>query len=144
MPEQSTITACHCVNLRRATHQLTDFYSRILEPSGLTLPQFSLLKNMSALEPCSTTALARKVRLEHSTIVRNLQLMEEQGLIADMRESGRKLRVWHLTDKGKEALAAGIPLWENAQDRVAEALGPEGLQQFTAMLARLQTLGGVQ
>lgn len=144
MADQSTITACHCVNLRRATHQLTDFYSRILEPSGLTLPQFFLIKNMSALEPCSTSALARKVRLKHSTIVRNLQVMEAQGLIADMRESGRKLRVWQLTDKGHEALAAGIPLWKKAQDRVAEALGPDGVRQFTAMLARLQTLGGVQ
>ena len=133
--------ACHCVNLRRATSALTDHYSRLLGPSGLSLPQFSLLKNLADLGNCSTTDLARRVRLEHSTLVRNLHLLEAQGLVSDKREQGRKRSVWHLTDKGRRALATGLPLWEQAQNTVEQALGEEGLARFNELLEKLQALG---
>ena len=135
-------SACHCVKLRRTSNRLTEYYSRMLEPSGLTLPQFSLLKNINALGDCSTTQLSRKVGLEHSTLVRNLRLLVAQGLVVDMKKSGSKCNMWHITESGNCALAKGIPLWEQAQQVVEDALGKDGLRQFEDALDRICAAGG--
>ena len=135
-------SACHCVRLRRTSGKLTDFYSRMLEPSGLTLPQFSLLKNIDHLGECSTAQLSRKVGLEHSTLVRNLRLLVTQGLVVDRKKPGCKCNMWHITESGNRALAKGIPLWEKAQRTVEDALGLDGLRQFEDMLDRIYATGG--
>lgn len=134
-------SACHCVKLRRTSSRLTDLYSRLLEPSGLTLPQFSLLKNIHALGDCSTAQLSRQVGLEHSTLVRNLRLLVAQGLVVDRKKPGGKCNAWQITESGELTLAKGIPLWEQAQRLVEEALGKEGLQQFEDMLDRICAIG---
>ncbi len=135
-------SACHCVKLRRATSRLTDFYSRMLEPSRLTLPQFSLLKNIKGLGDCSTAQLSRKVGLEHSTLVRNLRLLVAQGLVVDLKKPGCKCNMWHITESGGRALAKGMPLWEQAQRAVEDALGNDGLRRFEDALDRISAAGG--
>ena len=134
-------SACHCVKLRRTSGKLTDFYSRMLEPSGLTLPQFSLLKNIDALGECNTAELSRKVGLEHSTLVRNLRLLAAQGFVADGKKPGCKCNVWQITESGSSALARGRPLWERAQQIVEEALGKDRLKEFEEMLDSVYAAG---
>ena len=134
-------SACYCVKLRRTSSKLTDFYSRMLEPSGLTLPQFSLLKNINALGDCSTAQLSRKIGLEHSTLVRNLRLLVAHGLVVDMKKPGSKCNIWHITKSGNCALAKGIPLWEQAQRFVEAALGKDGMRKFEDMLDRIYATG---
>ncbi len=146
MPEETEVSdypalsQCHCVKCRRAASHLTECYTKMLKPCGLTLSQFSLLRNLSAMESGSTADLARRVRLDHSTLVRNLQAMQAQGLIRDEREAGRRLSVWRLTDRGRTALQTGTPLWQKAQKAVEDALGEENLTLLKDMMVRLQGL----
>lgn len=62
--------ACYCINLRRMNARVTEYYDRMLAPSGLTVSQFSLLKNLDRMGECSVTGLAKAVELERSTLAR--------------------------------------------------------------------------
>ena len=107
MADATHLSQCHCVNVRRTANTITNFYSEILREAGLTLPQYSLLKNIDALERCSTTELSHKVRLEHSTLVRNLQNLAKLNLIMDGKEDGHKRSIWIITDLGQKAILFG-------------------------------------
>jgi DNA-binding MarR family transcriptional regulator len=50
---------CICINLRRTTQMITQYYDVLLTPSGLKLTQFSLLQQIRLREPVSITELAR-------------------------------------------------------------------------------------
>jgi hypothetical protein len=65
-------TACNCINLRRASQAITEFYDEILASSGLKISQYLLLRNIKRLGPVSVSSLALEIRLDRTTIVRNL------------------------------------------------------------------------
>ena len=133
-------TPCHCINLRRVAAHVTDYYSRVLKPCGLTVSQFSLLWTLDAMEQSNTTALAERVGLDRSTLVRNLKPLQDAGFIDDISGDGQRDRVLHVTDKGKRALEIGRPLWKSAQKEIVALLGPERLEVFNDVLHKLQRL----
>lgn len=139
MQENIKRTPCHCINLRRAANHITNYYTRALEPCGLTVSQFSVLWSLDALGQSNTTALAERVGLDRSTLVRNLKPLQTGGFIGDVAEAGQRDRMLHVTEKGAKALEIGIPLWKSAQREVKGLLG-EKLEIFSDALYALQTL----
>ena len=133
-------TPCYCINSRRATNALTAHYDKALAACGLSVGQFSLLRNLDAMGGSNVTALADRVGLERTTVVRNLKPLTEGGFIQDSVEASGRERRLLVTAKGKAALAKGIPLWKQAQKDVREAIGPEHMDMFRAVMAALQGL----
>lgn len=133
-------TPCHCINLRRAANHISEYYTRVLEPCGLTVSQFSVLWTLDAMGRSNTTALAERVGLDRSTIVRNLKPLLEKEFIEDVSDEGQRDRVLRVTEKGAKALKIGIPLWKSAQKEVKDLLGAEKLNIFRDVLCMLQIL----
>lgn len=133
-------SGCYCINLRRAVGAVSAFYDRELAPIELTVNQFSLLRNLSRVEPCSVSTLAAYVGLERTTLVRTLKPMLERGLIADMAASGQRNRVLQLTEQGRMVMQQGVPLWEQAQAETMQCIGEENMQTFLEILDRLEQL----
>lgn len=136
----NNLSPCHCVNLRRATGALTDYYNQAIEPCGLTISQFSLLWSLDFLGTSNITALAERVGLERSTLVRNLKPLTGKGYIEDLAGAGERDRQLRVTPKGKMALEIGIPLWKEAQREIKTVIGIDNMDMFREILAKLQAL----
>jgi DNA-binding MarR family transcriptional regulator len=133
-------SACHCINLRRAAQAITHLYDEALEPSGLKITQFSLLRAVQRRGPVSISALAEEMQLDRTTLGRNLHVLEREGLVSFSSGNDQRERTVLLTDAGKTAIATAKPLWEQAQTRITELVGKEQLETLTALLVKVQTI----
>lgn len=131
---------CNCINLRRASQAITEVYDEFLVPSGLKTNQFSILKHIEHLEPVSVSDLAQEIRLDRTTLVRNLKPLEASGFIADVAARGTRNRQLKLTDKGLEMLKIAEPLWIEAQNFMEQYLGRDDMSILTALLSKIEAL----
>lgn len=130
--------ACIATGLRVATQRAGRVLERHLAPSGLSPAQFRLMTVIAAAEDDSVAALAERMGLDQSTLSRNLRALERAGLaeIAAVEADLRRRTVW-LTEAGARRLEAALPLWREAQARLAEAIAPA---QVGALLAATEEL----
>jgi len=115
---------CLCGRLRRASRTLSRLYDEALEPAGLTVTQFSILRTLTRLEHPTLGELAEETSHEKSGLWRTLQPLIRDGLV-ETAADGRAQRLG-LTDQGMMALVRAMPLWRQAQGRVDRVLGPRG------------------
>lgn len=128
------------MNLRRASRSITGIYDDFLKPSGLSINQFSLLKHMKKLELVSVSDLALKMRLDRTTLVRNLKSIEERGFITDIALPGTRNRQLELTEIGLEILERGEVLWVEAQSFLEQSLGKDDMNTLTGLLSKIERL----
>jgi DNA-binding MarR family transcriptional regulator len=128
-------TACVCVNLRRATRALTQLYDSALADAGIKVTQFSLLRAVERNEPAAITTLAEDLDLDRTTLARNLLPLRRDRLVT--LTAGDDLRVTEvrLTAKGRKAIAAALPLWQQVQGEIAERLGAGRVEQMREIAA---------
>ena len=131
---------CNCINIRRASQAITEVYDEILAPSDLKIGQFSLLKHINELGPISVSDLALIIRLDRTTLVRNLKPLEERGFVTDISTEGTRNRQLKLTDKGVQAYKSAELLWEKAQGFLEEYLGRDNIDTFTTLLSKIEAL----
>ncbi|MBB6214240.1 DNA-binding MarR family transcriptional regulator [Anaerosolibacter carboniphilus] len=131
---------CNCLNLRRASQAITEVYDEFLAPSELKISQFSLLKHIKHMGPVSVSALALKIRLDRTTLVRNLKPIEVRGLITDIAEKGTRNRQLKLTDKGLETFEKAERLWSEAQSFIEQYLGKDDINTLTVLLSKIEAL----
>jgi DNA-binding MarR family transcriptional regulator len=113
--------ACFALHARMTARLLSRAYEAALRPVGLKIPQFGILGSIAHGTTLSETALADKLGLERTTLVRNLQTLIEKGWIEPTPGDGRGQR-HQLTPAGQAVLEAAIPLWEKAQSEVEARL----------------------
>ncbi|MBU1331834.1 MAG: MarR family winged helix-turn-helix transcriptional regulator [Gammaproteobacteria bacterium] len=133
-------TQCLCTKLRRASRGVSKLYDDALAGVGLTVAQYSLLKNLQRLEQPSITCLAQAVGLERSTLGRNLRLLENKGLVVLEGGEDQRNRLVLLTAEGDKCLERGLQAWQQAQEQLASRLGPEQKAALMTMLDQLETL----
>lgn len=118
--------ACTCANLRRASRAVTQLYDETLAPSGLRATQLCVLLACGASTDVSITRVSEMLVMDRTTLSRNLRPLERDGLIEITADaSDRRARLVRLTDLGHSRIEAAYPLWQQAQQRVIEALGEE-------------------
>jgi DNA-binding MarR family transcriptional regulator len=114
--------ACFALHARMTARLLTRVYDAAVRPTGLRFAQFALLGAIAHGSATSQTALADRLGLERTTLVRNLKFLEQKGWIEATPGGGRGL-AHRLTPAGREILARAIPLWERAQADIEARLG---------------------
>lgn len=131
---------CTCLNIRRASRGVTQFYDKVLEPSGLTVTQLSLLRHVEQLGPIAISELAKAMRIDRTTLNRNLKPLVDAGLL--VINPGNDSRVKHvlLSEVGKTVIVKAWVLWEEAQAALKEYLGEEDLATLVKLLARVEAL----
>ncbi|MDQ1850276.1 MarR family transcriptional regulator [Gemmobacter fulvus] len=101
-----------CFNLYAASHAFTRFYQPILEPLGLTYPQYLVLLALGRDDGRGVGALGEELMLDTNTLSPLLKRMEALGLVSRTRMAEDERRVMvQLTDSGKALAirAAAIP-----------------------------------
>ena len=132
--------ACACGRLRRATRALTQLYDDLLEPAGLRLTQFSLLRTLAAFGAMLISNLAERLLLDRTALSRNLDPLVEQGLVEIVRGRDARTREVAISRQGMNALKAAEPHWTRAQKAVAERIGASKLEALIATLGELEAL----
>jgi DNA-binding MarR family transcriptional regulator len=130
-------STCYCVVARTAARKTTALYDALLEPAGVTLAQFSLLRKIDRAGTASLTKLGQLTELDRSTIGRNVKALERLQLVRAALAKDQREAAVQLTPAGKRALRIGAPLWEEAQRRVETALGDAGVAQLQTLALNL-------
>lgn len=129
---------CYCTNLRRAARAVTRFYDHVLESSGLRVTQFALLVHLHTLGPVPLHRLAEAVKLERTTLLRNLHGLESRNLVS--KRAAAKAHIIGLTPQGERLLCDAMPRWEAAQKKIHAALTDEEHAVLGRALQRLEAL----
>lgn len=153
---------CHCLNTRRASRAVTQFYEKVLEPSGLKVTQYSLLWHLELVEPATIGELAKTMRIDRTTLNRNMKPLIDVGLITvnsvekiihghgllykyvgqitvNSGEHSRSKQVT-LTEIGRTALATAEVLWGEAQASLKEYMGEVELDTLNKLHSKLEAL----
>jgi DNA-binding MarR family transcriptional regulator len=130
-------TLCACTKLRRSARAVTAFYDAALEGSGLTTPQFSLLRLLARAGPSSLSAFAAQTGHDRTTISRTVGALRDQGLVQSAEGPDQRAHMVALSPAGRAAIARSIPAWEAAEARVDAALGGDRTTLF-ALLDRIE------
>jgi Transcriptional regulators len=112
----------------------------MLEPSGLKVTQYSLLRHLAQIEPVKITELAKFMRIDRTTLNRNMKPLIEAGFIEVNTGVDPRSRQILLTAEGKSVLSSAAGLWEKAQTAMREYLGEAELEQYKKLIAKLEAL----
>lgn len=126
--------------MRRSSRALTQFYDQLLEPSGLKVTQYSLLNHLKRLGPLTMNEFSKAIRLERTTLVRNLKPLENMGLVTIVPENASQARHVHLTAKGIQSLEIAFPYWKQAEQYLKELLTEEEVRIFKGVLQKIESI----
>ncbi|HYB99512.1 MAG TPA: MarR family winged helix-turn-helix transcriptional regulator [Candidatus Limnocylindrales bacterium] len=121
---------CVCLNLRQAARAVTQLYDEALRPCGLRATQLGLLAMTHKAGSLPISRLAELLVMDRTTLTRNIKPLEKQGLICTNCGDDKRIRSICLTEEGKAALQAALPLWEEVQRQVVAKLGAERLERM--------------
>lgn len=144
--KQSTVyypkkpSICSCMNIRRASRAVTQFYDDMLRPSGLTIAQLGLLRTLNAADTATMSELAGLLRIDRTTLNRNIKPLVEAGLITISPGQDSRTKQLALTSAGRKSSDQAWELWGNAQTALREYLGEEDSAKLTQLLSKLEAL----
>ena len=126
---------CNCLALRQAARHVTQFYDHYLVPTGVRTTQFSILAKLEGLGPITINALAEDMVMDRTTLGRNIQPLEREGLIAVTEgRTDRRSKDLQLTDAGAARLHAASKAWAEAQTRFEMSFGSKRASDLRAIL----------
>lgn len=96
-----------------------------------------MLCNLQRLNQPSISTLADAMGLDRSTLGRNLRVLEGEGLVRLVEGDDLRNRLVVLTEEGKQRLAAALPAWEAAQQKLIDKLGVQKRETLLALLDEL-------
>lgn len=128
---------CLSHNLRKTERVITRHYDSYLAPAGVTAVQLPILAIIAAVEEPSPRYISEQIGLDRSTLSRNLNLLERDGLILLGASSGPKPGIVSLTAKGREALRRAHPRWRAAHQSMESLFSPA---ELAAVLETLKSL----
>lgn len=103
VPELLKLDNQLCFSIYAASRAITRVYRPILEPYGLTYPQYLVLLILWERDGPSVNEIGRRLYLDSGTLTPLLKRMEQAGFLQRRRavSDERKVEVW-LGDRGRE------------------------------------------
>lgn len=130
----ATPRGCTNLKLRQLGREVTRHYDAYIAPTGLKNTQYALLSQVVLLGPIRPTELAARMRLDASTLTRNLQPLVAQGWLTQGPGEDQRSRLVEATAAGREKRAEGQRAWKQAQLALNARLGPERVAALHALL----------
>lgn len=133
---QIPLSECHCLNLRWVTSQTIALYDKYLKEVEITVQQYSILKNIYYLSPITVTDLSYKLKLDRTTLSRNVKILVDKNFVKYTIPKGRG-KLLELTIHGEEKLSLANIQWEKAQKIFVDKLGADRLQEWNELISCL-------
>lgn len=125
---------CTNLKLRQLSRAVTRHYDAYVASTGLKNTQYSLLSHVVLLGPIQPSALAARMRLDASTLTRNLQPLLAQGWVAQGPGDDARSRRIEATEAGRAKRVEGQRAWKQAQLALNARLGPERVVALHALV----------
>jgi len=125
-----------CTNskLRQLTRLVTRDYDAEVGASGLKTSQYSLLSHVVSFAPIRPSDLAHRMRLDASTLTRNLQPLIARGWVEILPGADARSRLVVATEAGRAKRTETRRVWRTAQLALNERLGVERVARLHALI----------
>ena len=124
---------CLCLASRQAARSITRSFDRSLLPHGLRITQFTILVMLILRGPSTIGELAEKLRIERTTLSRNLARIEALSWVKIRPGDDARSRTVSVTAKGRAVVAASVDAWRKAQKSVSAPNGPAGFDALRVL-----------
>ena len=116
-----------CTNhkLRQLSRVVTRHYDAYVAATGLKNTQYSLLSHVVLFGPIRPSDLAQRMRMDASTLTRNLQPLIAQGWLIQGPGENARSRLIEATDPGRAKRLEAQRAWKQAQVALNAQLGAE-------------------
>lgn len=129
------------LGLLRTTNQVRRLFSRIVEPRGITLQQYNVLRILRGAGPDGLPTLAISERMVERMpgITRLIDRLEEKSMVVRERSTtDRRLVVCRITPGGLGLLDELDPEINEADDHCLDMLSTEEQQQLIRLLDKIR------
>jgi DNA-binding MarR family transcriptional regulator len=127
---------CALFDVHRLSRALTVLYNKHMRETGLTMAQFTLLRNIAALAPAGMTQIAEAMLMDRTSVTRLIEPLIQLGLLTTEPGVDRRVRNVIVTAQGLAALERSERAWRQAQQEFYDCVGPE---QWRATRGALRT-----
>ena len=142
------IDSCLCTSIRMSSRVITRLYDSYLEPANINIKQLAILLTTGGMNAddqkdeagngVSINDIAQRLRIENSTLSRNLRKLEERGLVnIQYSATNRKEKKVQLTEDAISLIFDAYKYWNEIQTIVKSTIGEE---TFAAQLAAMKSL----
>jgi DNA-binding MarR family transcriptional regulator len=125
---------CTNLKLRQLSRQVTRHYDTYVARTGLKNTQYSLLSHVVLLGPIQPVELARRMKLDASTLTRNLQPLVVQGWVEMGPGADARSRSISATAAGRAKRTEAQRAWKQAQLALNQRLGDARVAQLHELL----------
>ncbi|MGN9781429.1 MarR family winged helix-turn-helix transcriptional regulator [Nonomuraea sp. ZG12] len=117
------LAAMLCFDLYAASRSVTSVYRTLLDPLGLTYPQYLVMVVLWRHEECTVREILQELQLDYNTVSPLLKRLEMRGLLIRRRrpDDERSVTV-ALTDEGREMRERT----RHIPEIIGEAMGIDG------------------
>jgi len=128
---------CIAVRVRLINRVISALYDEALRPFGLRISQANILTAVGFRGEPRPADLCRILRLDKSTLSRDVELMKREGWLKSDPPGGGRNQVLRMTPRGEQLLRDAQPAWEQAQARARELLDARGVEAINQIASRL-------
>ena len=125
---------CTNFKLRQLMRRVANHYDAEMAKCGLKTTQYSLLSHVLKLGPIRPGDLATEMKMDASTLTRNLRPLVDAGWVTLKAGTDARSRLVHITDAGRDKRAEAQRHWKTAQLALNEALGVERVMALHALV----------
>jgi len=131
---------CTNIKLRQLMRRVAQLYDAEVGKTGLRGTQYSLLSYVAKLGPIRPVDLAREMKIDVSTLSRNLRPLIDAGWLTLDPGPDARSRLVNVTDAGREKRQEAQRRWRVAQEALNHKLGPARVVALHALLDQCQDL----
>ncbi len=114
--------------------RVTQHYDVEMRKVGLKTTQYSLLSHVEKLGPVRPIDLAASIKMEPSTLTRNLKLLVASGWVTVLAGVDARSRHVVITEAGRAKRAEAKRHWRRAQNGINELLGMGNVAALHALI----------
>ncbi len=128
---------CIAVRVRLINRVITSLYDDALRPLGMRVSQGNILVAVARRGEARPADIARTLRVEKSTLSRDVEIMKKVGWIESEPPNGGRNQILRVTTKGMRLLVKAQPAWEKAQREAKRLIGDEGVKTIHRIAEQL-------
>lgn len=138
---QEFIDTCSWFLMRKVVRSLTNFINDSFKESGILSTQLGALAILAVNQELSISEIAKELVMDQTTATRNIQNLEKLQFVTLQEGTDKRVKLVSLTDKGKRKLEEVLPIWDQDQGMLNQALGMDKITSLDSILRQiLQTI----
>jgi DNA-binding MarR family transcriptional regulator len=133
-PTPVRLSGCTNFKLRQLMRRVSQHYDIEMSKTGLKTTQFSMLSQVLRLGPIRPGELAKAIKMDASTLTRNLKPLVDAGWIKISAGTDERSRLVSITEAGRAKQKEAQRSWKVAQDGINDLLGMERVLALHALI----------